>query len=54
MFDFVRDIIAEGDSWSIRCVISELEGLLDQAEERLEEINNRKKEDNDVTDLKEV
>jgi hypothetical protein len=45
MFDFVRDIIAEGDSWQIRNVISEMEGLIGQAEERLEEMNN---EDHDT------
>lgn len=47
MFDFVRDIIAEGDSWQIRTIISEMEGLIGQAEERLDEINNEA-EDRDI------
>ena len=46
MFDFVRDIIAESDSWGIKCIISEMESLICQAKERLEEINNEE-EDND-------
>ena len=46
MFDFVRDIISESDSWGIKCIISEMEGLISQAKERLEEINNEE-EDND-------
>jgi len=47
MFDFVRDIIAEGDSWQIRNIISEMEGLIGQAEERLDEMNNEEGEDDD-------
>jgi len=47
MFDFVRDIIAEGDSWQIRTIISEMEGLIGQAEERLEEMNNEEDRDTD-------
>lgn len=47
MFDFVRDMIAEGDSWQIRTIISEMEGLIRQAEERLKEMNNKKDRDTD-------
>lgn len=47
MFDFVRDIIAEGESWQIRTIISEMEGLIRQAEERIEEMNNEA-EDRDI------
>lgn len=47
MFDFVRGIIADGDEWSIECVIREMQGLIYEAEERLEELANGDDEEED-------
>ena len=40
MFDFVRDIIDDGDEWSINNIINEMEDLIDLANEKLDELNN--------------
>lgn len=40
MFDFVRDIIDDGDEWSINNIINEMEGLIDLAKDKLDELNN--------------
>lgn len=38
MFDFVRDIIAGDDVGAIDAVIDEMEGLIERAKDRREEI----------------
>ena len=45
MFDFVRDIIADGDEWFINNIINEMEGLIDLANEKLDEHNNEDEND---------
>lgn len=40
MFDFVRDIIADDDEWGIECVMNEMKGLINECEERLEELRS--------------
>lgn len=45
MFDFVRDIIADDDAWGIERVMNEMKGLVNECEERLEELRNEKEND---------
>lgn len=38
MFDFVRDIIDDGDEWDIESIMKEMKSLISDCEERLEEL----------------